>query len=140
FITHMKKLRNLDGSLNKFFRRIQSMKKRVGCILWQLPPFMRKDVKLLESFLRRLPASYRYAVEFRHVSWLEEEVFDILRRHRAGHVSVSSLGMPMNLTVTSELVYIRFHGLENGGAHDYTRDELRPWAEHILRQAAKNKT
>ena len=45
----------------------------------------------------------------------------------------------MNLTVTSNVVYIRFHGLEGGAAHDYTRKELEPWAEHICAQREKGK-
>jgi uncharacterized protein YecE (DUF72 family) len=43
---------------------------------------------------------------------------------------IGSLRMPMNLTITTDFAYIRFHGLEHGAAHDYTREELEPWAEH----------
>ncbi len=139
FITHMKKLANLDGAVDKFFDRIAPMKRRIGIILWQLPPILRKDMARLEAFLCNLPKQYRHAVEFRHASWLEEETFDLLRRYRAAHVSVSSRGMPMNLEVTSDLVYIRFHGLEGGAAHDYSRDELQPWAAHIRSQAHKGR-
>ena len=140
FITHMKKLANLNGALDKFFDRIEPLKARIGVILWQLPPNLHKDLPRLDSFLSLLPQNYRHAVEFRHASWLEEEVFQLLRSHRAGHVSVSSLGMPMNLTVTSDLVYIRFHGLQGGAAHDYTRQELKPWASHIRKQQDLGKT
>jgi uncharacterized protein YecE (DUF72 family) len=140
FITHMKKLVNLGGGLNRFFRRIQPLEKRIGPILWQLPPFMKFDPSRLENFLKRLPASYCHAVEFRHPSWYDDEsTFEILRRHGAAHVSLSSLGMPRNLTVTAEFVYLRFHGLQNGPAHDYTRDELKPWAKHVSEQAAAGK-
>jgi uncharacterized protein YecE (DUF72 family) len=48
--------------------------------------------------------------------------------------------MPMNLTVTSNVIYIRFHGLESGAAHDYTRKELEPWAGYIRRQEHVGKT
>ncbi len=137
FITHMKKLVNLDGALGKFFRRIGAMRKKTGVILWQLPPRLEKDPPRLDRFLKRLPKAYRYAVEFRHPSWYDDETFAVLRRHRAAHVSVSSLRMPMNLTVTTNLVYIRFHGLEAGAAHDYSRAELEPWAEHIREQARR---
>ncbi len=135
FITHMKKLANLDGALERFFERIEPMKSRIGVILWQLPPMLRKDPPRLEDFLSQLPRNYSYAVEFRHPSWLAPDIFELLRRFDAAHVSVSSLGMPMNLTVTSELVYIRFHGLAGGAAHDYTQTELQPWARHICHQA-----
>ncbi len=140
FITHMKKLRNLDGALDKFFDRIKPLKKHISVILWQLPPILRKDCGRLDAFLAALPRSYARAVEFRHSSWLDQETFEVLRRHKAAHVSVSSLGMPANLTVTSDLVYIRFHGLEGGAAHDYTRHELKPWAEHINAQARRGRT
>ena len=73
FITHMKKLANLDGAVAKFFERIEPMKKRTGIVLWQLPPQLRKDLPRLQDFLVQLRRDYSYAVEFRHPSWLEEE-------------------------------------------------------------------
>jgi uncharacterized protein YecE (DUF72 family) len=139
FITHMKKLARLDGAVDKFFDRLKPLRKRVGIILWQLPPNLRKDIPRLADFLQQLPRNYAYAVEFRHPSWLEEDTFDLLERHGAAHVSVSSLAMPANFTVTAQNVYIRFHGLEGGAAHDYTRTELKPWAEHIRRQSRAGK-
>jgi uncharacterized protein YecE (DUF72 family) len=48
--------------------------------------------------------------------------------------------MPMNLSVTADFVYVRFHGLEGGAAHDYTRKELRPWADFICDQAERRRT
>lgn len=140
FITHMKKLAHLDGALDKFFERIEPMRRRVGVILWQLPPMLRKDPPRLEAFLKKLPhIGPKYAVEFRHPSWMDEGIFELLRRYNVAHVSVSSKAMPMNLTVTSNLVYIRFHGLEGGAAHDYTRAELEPWAEHIRTRTRQGK-
>ena len=139
FITHMKKLLNTRAALHEFFKCLEPLRRRVGIILWQLPPFLAKDVSRLDQFLQQLPASYDYAVEFRHASWLCSEVFAVLRRHRAAHVSVSSRAMPMDLTVTGDLAYIRFHGLYAGAAHDYTREELQPWAEHIQQQVRRRK-
>jgi len=140
FITHMKKLANLDGSLDIFFDRIAPLKERIAIILWQLPPMLKKDIPRLDDFLAMLPRDYRHAVEFRERSWYEEETFDVLHKHRASHVALSSGGMPMNLTVTSDVIYIRFHGLEGGAAHDYTRAELKPWADYICEQADARRT
>jgi uncharacterized protein YecE (DUF72 family) len=140
FITHMKRLANLDGAVRKYFARIRVLQSRIDVVLWQLPPNFHQNVERLEKFLRRLPKAYRHAVEFRHMSWIDESVFELLRRYNTAHVSVSSLGMPMNLTVTSNIVYVRFHGMEGGAAHDYQRDELQPWARHIKDQAADGKT
>lgn len=140
FITHMKKLRHLDGALDLFLERIEPMREMVVCLLWQLPPTLQRDLPRLGDFLQLLPRTYRHAFEFRHPSWLQPDTFDLLRRHGATHVSVSSRAMPINLTVTSDLAYIRFHGLEGGFAHDYSREELAPWADHLIRQRAEGRT
>jgi uncharacterized protein YecE (DUF72 family) len=140
FITHMKKLANLDGALDRFFERIAPMRERIAVILWQLPPMLKKDIPRLDEFLAQLPDTYRHAVEFRDRSWYDDETFVTLRRHNASHVALSSGGMPMNLTITNDLVYIRFHGLEGGAAHDYTRKELKPWASYICEQAERQRT
>lgn len=141
FITHMKKLVNLGGALNTFTRRITPLKARLGPILWQLPPNLGKDPERLDNFLKKVPKAFLHAVEFRHRSWYEgDAAFEVLRKHNVAHVSLSSLGMPMNLTVTGDFIYIRFHGLENGAAHDYTREELEPWAAHIREQSRAEKT
>jgi uncharacterized protein YecE (DUF72 family) len=140
FITHMKKLVKLDGALDKFFERIEPMKPRIATILWQLPGILKKDPARIDNFLAQLPDDYCHAVEFRHPSWYDDEIFEILRKHDATHVALSSGGMPMNLTVTSEVIYIRFHGLEGGAAHDYSYAELEPWADYIMEQAQRGRT
>jgi uncharacterized protein YecE (DUF72 family) len=140
FITHMKKLANLNGSLGLFFDRIAPLKTRIAVILWQLPPLLKKDLARLEAFLNLVPGEYAHAIEFRHESWIDFEVFELLRTYRAAHVQLSSGRMPMDLTVTSNVVYIRFHGLAGGPAHDYTEAELRPWAKHIVTQTKAGKT
>jgi uncharacterized protein YecE (DUF72 family) len=140
FITHMKKLVKLDGALDKFFDRLAPMKDRTAVILWQLPGMLKKDAARIDDFLAQVPGDYRHAVEFRHPSWYDDEIFQVLHKHKAAHVALSSLGMPMNLSVTTDLVYIRFHGLEGGAAHDYTAAELEPWAGFISEQASKGRT
>lgn len=138
FITHIKRLKADRASIKKFFDRAKLLKEKCGPILWQLPPNFKLDPERLESFLKKLPKRYRHAVEFRHPSWYETDAaFNILRRHNSAHVSVSSLRMPMNLTVTTDFVYVRFHGLEGGPRHDYTTEELQPWASHCRKQVAQ---
>ncbi|HZQ46227.1 MAG TPA: DUF72 domain-containing protein [Verrucomicrobiae bacterium] len=137
FITHMKKLSHLGNALDKFFDRLKPLKKHMGPVLWQLPSMLKKDPARLAGFLEQLPANHRYAVEFRHPSWLDDDIFVLLRKHRVAHVSVSSGGMPMNLMVTTDFIYLRFHGLSGGAAHDYTSAELEPWARHICGNPGK---
>lgn len=136
FITHIKRLNNLERSANVFIRRITPLKEKLGPLLWQLPPNFKLDLPRLESFLKRLPKSLFHAVEFRHPSWVVPETYELLRRHNAAYVSVSSMRMPLDFSVTADFVYIRFHGLAGGARHDYSEEELQPWAEHIRKQAA----
>ena len=134
FITQMKKLKVDRTSIKLFFDRVKLLKEKCGPILWQLPPNLGFDGERLDHFLQLVPKKHRHAVEFRHPSWYEHaDTFDILRKHDAAHVSVSSMRMPMSFNVTSDFVYLRFHGLEKGAAHNYTRAELQPWADHCRR-------
>jgi uncharacterized protein YecE (DUF72 family) len=157
FITHMKKLANLDepvkrprfgrakipkgNGLDIYFDRIKPVKARTGVILWQLPPMLQIDLPRLDDFLHQLKKyRYRHAVEFRHASWYEDKTFDLLRKHNAAHVALSTLNMPQVRIATADIVYIRFHGLEGGFAHDYTRGELEPWAKFCREQAEAGRT
>jgi uncharacterized protein YecE (DUF72 family) len=134
YITHLKKLDVDKPPVKKFFDSIKPLKEKCGPILWQLPPNFGFNGDRLNTFLKIVPKRFRHAVEFRHPSWYEHaETFELLHKHDVAHVSVSSLRMPMNFNVTSDFSYIRFHGLEHGAAHDYTREELRPWADHCRR-------
>jgi len=129
FITHMKKLNVEPSSIKVFFERTRLLREKCGPILWQLPPQLHFDAERLDRFLSVVPRRYRHAVEFRHASWYEHvETFAVLRRHRAAHVWLSSGAMPEHATTTADFVYLRFHGLAGGAAHDYTRRELSPWA------------
>jgi uncharacterized protein YecE (DUF72 family) len=140
FITHILKISGASKGLKKYFSRIKPLEKRIGPVLWQLPPFMKKDPKRLEKFLKILPKNYCHAVEFRHPSWYEDsEAFDVLQKYKVAHVNLSSLRMPMNLTVTADFIYLRFHGLKDGARHDYTRAELEPWAKFIRQQTRAGK-
>lgn len=140
YLTHIKRLSDTGPGLQKYFRRLAPLRERTGPILWQLPPTFKKDeenVSRLTRFLAKLPSAYRHAVEFRHPSWMDEETFALLRKHDAAVVWISSLRMPADHTITSDFVYLRFHGLKDGAYHDYTEDELRPWAEQLAKAAAR---
>jgi uncharacterized protein YecE (DUF72 family) len=140
FITHIKRLKVLKKNILRFFTRVAPLKEHLGPILWQLPPTLQKDLERLDGFVQKLPPDYRYALEFRHPSWNDDEVVQFLKEKQIAWVSVSSMRMPMNLAITSDFIYLRFHGLESGAAHDYTRAELQPWAEHCRTALRKGLT
>jgi uncharacterized protein YecE (DUF72 family) len=136
YITHVRRLIESDDEIGRFMERAAPLGSSLGALLWQLPR-MPLDLARLERFVAALPRGVRHAVEFRHESWLVEEVFDLLRRYDVAHVSVSSTQMPRDFTVTTDFVYVRFHGLRAGYAHDYSEAELQPWVE-FLEEARRN--
>ena len=140
FITHIKRLNNLERSVTNFISHIKPMKDRLGPLLWQLPPSFKKDLLRLKNFLKRLPKTFSHAIEFRHPDWMIDDTFELLRQYNVACVGISSQRMPQNFSVTADFVYTRFHGLKGGARHDYTRAELEPWADHIRTQAAAGKT
>jgi uncharacterized protein YecE (DUF72 family) len=130
-VTHFKRLRPGAKSLDLLLSRSRSLGEHRGPILWQLPGTFKKDIERLTAFLGRLNRSVRQAIEFRNPSWLDEEVFDLLRRYRVANVALSSQAMPMCLEITADFVYVRFHGLKGGATHNYTDGELEPWATFL---------
>lgn len=140
YLTHIRRLNDTGPGLRKYFSRILPLGDRTGPILWQLPPNFQKNeenLKRLTRFLGKLPRRHRHAIEFRHPSWMDEQTMALLRKHRAANVWISSLKMPADHAITADFVYLRFHGLQGGAYHDYTDDELRPWAEQLARAARK---
>jgi uncharacterized protein YecE (DUF72 family) len=137
FITHMKKLRGVDDGLKRYFKTIAPLKEHLGPILWQLPPNLYKDLPRLEDFVKKLPKKFQHAIEFRHPSWFCEETFSILRKNQIANAWLSSAAMPMDFSVTGKFIYLRFHGLKDGAAHDYTEAELKPWAKQLIAAAKR---
>lgn len=140
FLTHIKRLSDTGAGLRKYFSRLRPLAERTGPILWQLPPNFPKteeNERRLTTFLKKLPKRYAHAVEFRHPSWMDEQTFALLRKQRVANVWISSLKVPQDHAITGDFVYLRFHGLKDGAYHDYTDDELRPWAEQLAKAAER---
>jgi uncharacterized protein YecE (DUF72 family) len=78
-ITHIRRLKDVEQPTGFLFRSLEVLGERLGAVLFQLPPFQRKNLERLEAFLALLPAGRRVAFEFRHESWFDDEVFDRLR-------------------------------------------------------------
>ena len=84
FITHIKRLKNIEEPLENFVTRAKILGEKLGPLLYQLPPNMHRNDELLESFMATLPQGMRHVFEFRHHSWLEEKVFEILHKYNMG--------------------------------------------------------
>jgi uncharacterized protein YecE (DUF72 family) len=131
FITHIKRLRNLGSAVENFLSRAAFLKGKLGPLLYQLPPSMRRNDELLEDLLSTLPSEYQQVIEFRHESWIDEKVFDILRRHNVGLCVFDMPGFSCPLVATGDFAYVRFHGSEGLYSSRYSDEELTRWARRI---------
>ena len=82
-ITHQKRLKDVGEETGYLLNKLEILGDRLGAVLFQLPPFLHKDLERLQTFLDLLPDSLRAAIEFRHASWLDVDVFAALRAHNA---------------------------------------------------------
>ncbi len=132
FITHMKKLTDPARSTVKFFEGADRLEKKLGPILFQLPPRWHLNLERLSEFLEALPANQRYSFEFRDESWHVGEVYALLRKHNAAFCIFDLAGKETDLEITANFTYVRFHGpVEARYAGSYSNQALTKWARRL---------
>ena len=128
-ITHMKRLKNVGESVTEFIRRASFLGGKLGMLLFQLPPTLRKDLPRLRDFLDAVPAGRRFAIEFRHASWHDDEVYEALRaRGAALCVAETDEEGSAPFVCTSEDAYLRLRRSQ------YSESDLNAWADRLASQ------
>ena len=132
FITHNLKLKNPQNALDNILSRTEVLGKKLGPILFQLPPRWQKNVERLNEFLSALPKYHRYTFEFREPSWHSEDVYAVLRKHNVAYCIHEIAGFHTDLTLTANFTYVRLHG-PGAGKYEgsYTDAQLQRWAAQI---------
>lgn len=140
FITHNKKLKDCEDSVALVFGRMDHLGDAFGPALFQLPPMLHKDCDRLAGFLKLLPKHRRHVVEFRHPSWYEREVFDILGDHDVALCISDHHDAPSPWEITAGHVYVRGHGPQGSYSGRYSRQTLESWAGRItsLREGGRD--
>jgi len=106
-VTHRYRLKNVRQSVEDFLERLMPLGPRLGVVLFQLPPFFKRDMERLESFVSELPPGHRFAIEFRHESWNDSEVIRCLKRAGVA-LCAAELEIDANEIVqTAPFVYVR---------------------------------
>ncbi|WP_225981829.1 MULTISPECIES: DUF72 domain-containing protein [Acidithiobacillus] len=132
FITHMKKLKDSEASLARLLGRAESLREKLGPVLFQLPPHWRRNAKRLERFLRVLPSGHCYAFEMRDPSWHHPEIYALLKAYNAAFCIFDIAGFQSPIQLTTDFAYIRLHGPSlSAYAGCYTTEALRAWAARI---------
>src|ERR1700676_1884461 len=127
-ITHRKRLKNVEETLANFLDIAVLLKKRLGPLLFQLPPNFKKDAPRLQAFLKLLPSRRRVAFEFRHPSWFDDEIFKMLRVHRVALCIADAEDFAVPFVATAAWGFLRLR------RPDYDDATLKKWGKQIRQQ------
>ena len=128
-ITHDARLKAEDAadSVAYLYRNLEALGAKRGPVLFQLPPFLKKDLPRLEAFLAILPDGHRAAFEFRNESWFDDDVYASLKHANASLcLSEREDNAPPPLVETAPFGYIRLR------LEEYSEDDLARWSERLL--------
>jgi uncharacterized protein YecE (DUF72 family) len=128
-ITHFARLVDCEEILQTFIRAIVPMKGKLGVVLLQLPPKFKKDAERLRQFLKLLPREIRFAFEFRNVSWFDDEITGLLKRHNIALCIAEDKELAIPSIATADFGYLRLR------REDYTPAQLRKWAAFVKAQS-----
>jgi uncharacterized protein YecE (DUF72 family) len=128
-ITHDRRLNDVTSAVERLDQAARALGDKLGPILFQLPPNMKKDVVRLDDFLTALPPGLRAAMEFRHTSWFEDDVYACLRARGAALCIAESEELATPPVATAAWGYLRLR------RQDYDRATLDAWGERIRGQS-----
>jgi uncharacterized protein YecE (DUF72 family) len=138
FITHIKRLSNISEPWRIFTENAEPLKEHKGPLLLQLPENFHADAGKLRDFLSMAESSnadrkLRLVFEFRHDSWLNKEIYDLLEQYNAALCVADSPRYPRRNIITADFVYFRYHGRDDLFRSWYSDEELRSEARAILK-------
>ncbi|MBI4744766.1 MAG: DUF72 domain-containing protein [Actinobacteria bacterium] len=131
FITHIKKLNEIEEPVENFLKNVSELKEKLGPILFQFPPNWEINLNRFENFLKILPDQFKYAFEFRNKSWFNNSIYSLLKRKKSALCISSSPSFPSEKIITSTFTFIRMHGGSEPYGSCYSTKELKMWAEEI---------
>jgi uncharacterized protein YecE (DUF72 family) len=126
-ITHIQRLRECEDNVTEFVRRANALGERLAVLLFQLPPFIKKDLPRLQDFIAMLPQGTPAAFEFRNDTWQDDEVYELLRSRGATLCVTDTDDGDTPFVVTAERGYVRLRRTH------YDDAELAQWAERIAK-------
>jgi len=132
-VTHYKRLKDVSENIAFIFGRMDALADKFGPVLFQLPPRLQADRERLAAFLAILPADRRHTLEFRHPSWFEPPILDLLTEHDVSLCLSDHAAAPAPWALTASWVYIRPHGPGGRYAGNYSPEALASWARDIAR-------
>ena len=134
-ITHVRRLRDAAEITRSFLASLQPLASagKIAMVLFQLPPFLKADAPLLTDFLSSLPKAGRFSFEFRHSSWFNEQIYDVLRQTNAALCLAENEKLETPNVVTADFCYYRLRKPE------YSTEERQRYKETFRRQMEQDR-
>lgn len=139
FLTHLKKLKDPEEPLARFFERAGALGRKMAVVLYQLPPRWRPDIERFERFLEAVPARPRQVIEFRDAAWYDDRILAALERKGLALCLHDMPGSAPPRVATAPFLYVRFHGYRAKYDGSYPDTVLSDWAEWLGTEAAKGR-
>ena len=135
YLTHLKRLRDPDQPLERFWSRANRLRERLGPVLYQLPPRWHRNVERLAAFTQAAPRRKRQAYEFRDPSWYVPEIYEVVGRSGAALCLHDMPGSESPRDPVGPFVYLRFHGSGARYGGRYPSQRLTAWADRLAEWA-----
>lgn len=140
YITHNKKLNDPKEHVKKLMDGARGLGKKLGPILYQLPPGWKKNYERLEIFLKALSKKQKHAVEFRNNTWWSDDIFELLKKYNASFCIYQLAGVTSPKEITADFIYIRLHGPEQTKyTGKYDDKDLSSWKNDFSKWIKKGK-
>jgi len=125
FITHIKRLKDCRAPIERFYESASPLKNKIKVVLWQLPPNLKPDLKVLKSFFRIISRrKYKNALEVRNNLWLDEKVIALLKKYNVALCFADWPGLNIENPKTADFNYVRRHGAQGLYYGWYSRERL----------------
>lgn len=124
-VTHFARLRNCADTMRFFHQVVLDLETKLGPVLFQLPPTLKKDAALLSAFMAEVPEGMRAAFEFRDPSWFDDEVYGILKEKNIALCIAESEKLSTPAVATADYGYLRLR------REDYQKDDVARWSETV---------
>jgi uncharacterized protein YecE (DUF72 family) len=139
YLTHMKKLKDPAEPIERFFERADRLGRKLGPVLYQLPPRWPRNLERLEGFLALVPKRRLNAIEFRDPSWYCEETYRALERAGVALCLHDMRGSESPLRSAGPFVYVRFHGSGSKYGGRYPDSEIESWAARLAGEVLRGR-
>ena len=131
-ITHYKQFNEVQNLLNDFYTSVrEGLREKLGCVLFQLPARIIYSEEFLQRIIENMSGSFYNVIEFRHISWWNQFVYDELAKHNVSFSGISINNLPAEIITNTSTIYYRFHGIKKLYFSEYTKQTIKNFAAEL---------